>query len=130
MDRNLSDEDIRPITIVVVEDELILRMIAVNFLTDAGFLVIEVSHAAGAIELLEVQFMDVHVLFTDIHMPGLMDGLALAHHVKKNWPHIGLLVTSGDGSPSLADLPEGSRFLKKPYKHAHVISHVRNLKAA
>jgi two-component system, response regulator PdtaR len=126
----MSNEDVQPITVIVAEDEIILRMVAVDFLTDAGFNVIEAPHAAGAIEILEIQFHDVHILFTDIHMPGIMDGLALAHHVKKNWPHIGLLVTSGEGSPKGTDLPEGSRFLKKPYQHAHVINHVRGLKAA
>jgi CheY-like chemotaxis protein len=125
-----SDEGHRQMTIVVAEDESVLRMIAVDFLTEAGFTVIEASHAREAVGVLEVQFQEVHILFTDINMPGEMNGLELARHVRSNWPHIALLVTSGNRSPTAADLPEGSRFLRKPYVRDQVIDHVRSMTAA
>jgi CheY-like chemotaxis protein len=128
--RTLADEADNPTTIIVAEDDRLLRLIAVEFLTDAGFSVIEATHAKDAMGVLEVQFEEIHILFTDIHMPGEMDGLALAHHVKRNWPQISLLITSGDLLPDQKDLPEGSKFLRKPYHHDHVINHVRSLRAA
>lgn len=118
------------LTVVVAEDEELLREIAAEFLKEAGFNVIEALHAQEAIEILDVQFEDVQILFTDIQMPGDMDGLALAHHVKNHWPQIGLLITSGNRRPAAKDLPEGAKFLMKPYRHADVIKHVMSLKTA
>jgi CheY-like chemotaxis protein len=69
-------------------------------------------------------------LFTDIHMPGTMDGLALAHHTPKHWPWIGLLVTSARPHPDHTVFPEQSRFVAKPYQHRDVICHIRELAAA
>jgi two-component system, response regulator PdtaR len=73
----------------------------------------------------------IHVLFTDVQMPGPMDGLALAHHASKQWPWIGLLITSGRLGPHReSSLPQTSRFLAKPYDQHHVIGHIRQLVAA
>lgn len=115
------------IIVVVAEDEDVLRSLAVDFLTDAGFLVIEASHAAAALHHLETHGKKIHVLFTDIRMPGEMDGLALAHYVKRHWPQIALLLASGDGSAHPRKLPEGSRFIPKPYMHDHVVDQIRTL---
>ena len=114
-------------TIVIAEDDCIIRMLVVDLLLDAGFKVIEALHAKDALDILEVQFQDIHMLFTDIHMPGQMNGLALAHHVKNHWPKIALLVTSGGHWPRRTDLPEGSRFLLKPYNFRQLINHIQNL---
>jgi DNA-binding NtrC family response regulator len=107
--------------VVVAEDELLIRMAVADTLHEAGFHVLEAEHAEEAIAILELEAPGVHVLFTDVRMPGDMDGVALSHHVKTHWPWIGLLVTSED------DLPRGSRFLPKPYHHPHVIDHIREL---
>jgi DNA-binding NtrC family response regulator len=71
----------------------------------------------------------IHVVFTDVHMPGPMDGLVLAHHVRRHWPSIGLLVASGRGNVDARAMPEGSRFIPKPYHLDHVVHHIRELRA-
>ena len=117
-------------TVVVAEDEALIRMLAVDVLVEAGFLVIEASHAAEALAALQVRAGQTHLLFTDIHMPGLMNGLELAHHVQRHWPWIALLIASGEFSPAADELPAGSRFLPKPYDLEHVVAHARAMTTA
>ncbi len=118
------------LVVVVAEDEALIRMMAVDALTGAGFVVIEAGHAAGALAVLASQSNGVHVLFTDIHMPGPMNGLELAHHVHNRWPWIAVIMASGKARPLAAELPDGSRFLSKPYDPVHIVKHVRELVAA
>jgi two-component system, response regulator PdtaR len=115
--------------VVVAEDEALIRMMAVDVLTDEGFEVIEARHAEEALTILKSQAADIQLLFTDIHMPGPMDGLELAHHARSHWPWIALLLASGKARPTLAEMPAGSRFLSKPYDADHVVTHVRELMA-
>ena len=118
------------ILVLVAEDEELVRLVMVDALEDAGFEVFEAEHAEAALGVLQIHAARIHVLFTDIHMPGTMDGLALAHHAAKNWPKIALLLTSAHPRPHQPSLPEKSRFLTKPYRHDHVIRHIRELAAA
>jgi two-component system, response regulator PdtaR len=120
----------QPKCIVVAEDEILIRMMAADALTDAGFEVVEANHAADVLAILNLRAACIHLLFTDIQMPGAMDGLKLAHHVRGMWPHIALLIVSGDTRPHWSALPVGSRFLTKPYHTDHVVTHVRELIAA
>jgi CheY-like chemotaxis protein len=83
------------------------------------------AHAEDALASLETHATVIHVLFTDIHMPGTMDGLALAHHAARSWPWIALLITSGLASPDGSTLLGQRRFLPKPYHPAHAIRHIR-----
>ena len=69
-------------------------------------------------------------MFTDIQMPGSMDGLHLAHHTRRHWPWIALMLASGRSRPEMADMPEGSRFLSKPYSPTHLLQGVREMVAA
>lgn len=101
--------------VLVVEDEGLLRLSAAEMIEDAGFKVIEAANADEAIRILENR-SDIRVVVTDIHMPGSMDGLKLAHAVRNRWPPIKIIVTSGREVPMEDDLPEGSRFLAKPYE--------------
>jgi two-component system, response regulator PdtaR len=117
------------VVVVVAEDETLIRMMAVDALTEAGFVVVEAGHSADALAILTARPNGIHALFTDIHMPGSMNGLALAHHVHDHWPWIALIVTSGQAQPLAAEMPEGSRFLSKPYDPVHVVKHVRELVA-
>lgn len=112
--------------VMVAEDETLIRLDAVDALTDAGFEVLEAAAACEALEGLE-QNPGITVLFTDINMPGDMDGLALARHVRDRWPGIGVLVTSGKIRPGGGELPPGCRFLPKPYSREHILCHVRSL---
>ncbi len=113
--------------ILVVEDEILIRIVAMEALTAAGFHVIEAEHADIALALLYVKALTIHLLFTDIHMPGTMNGLELAHHANIHWPWIGILVTSGHAKPHHSELPVGTRFLAKPYDLEHVVTHSREL---
>ena len=103
----------RPV-VLVVEDEFLLRINAVLMIEDAGFDVLEAVDADQAIEILEVR-PDIRAIFTDIQMPGSMDGLKLAHAVRGRWPPIKIIATSGRVNVRISDLPEGGRFLRKPY---------------
>jgi two-component system, response regulator PdtaR len=118
------------IFVLVAEDEELVRMVIVDALEDAGFEVMHVEHSEAALGVLQDHGDRVHVLFTDIQMPGAMDGVALAHHTAKNWPKIALLITSARPRPHQSKLPEKSRFLAKPYRHQHVIRHIQELAAA
>ena len=100
--------------ILIVEDETLIRWGAVKMVEDAGFEVLEAASADEAIQILEGR-SDIRVIFTDIHMPGSMDGLKLAHAVRCRWPPIKIIVTSGHGFPNEQALPEGGRFVPKPY---------------
>ncbi len=117
------------ILVLVAEDEELVRSTVVEALHDAGFDVMEAEHAEGALNILQAHALSTHVLFTDIQMPGAMDGLALAHHTARTWPHIGLLIASGRPLPQRETLPQKSRFLAKPYRHHHVVRHVREFAA-
>jgi CheY-like chemotaxis protein len=116
--------------VLIVEDEELVGLVIVQALRDEGFEVMEAEHAEAALGILESHGHGIHVLFTDIRMPGAMDGLALAHHTSKHWPRIGLLITSAQPHPGSPALPRGSRFLAKPYQHRHVIHHIRELAKA
>ena len=103
----------RPV-ILIVEDDLLVRMNALETIGEAGFEVIEASDADEAIAVLEKRH-DIHLIFTDIRMPGSMDGLALAHFVRDRWPPVKIVATSGFAPIAEALLPEGGRFISRPY---------------
>jgi CheY-like chemotaxis protein len=115
----------RPV-VLVVEDEILLRMDAIDALEAAGYEVFDAADADQAIAILEER-NDVRVIFTDIHMPGSMDGLKLAHFVKDRWPPVKIIATSGHARITETDLPEGGRFLHKPYTRTQVISTIDRL---
>lgn len=116
--------------VLVVEDEEIIRAVASEVLLDAGFSVIEAGHADHALRLLNEGAHEIHALFTDVNMPGSMDGYGLAHLSRRTWPWIVLLIASGRPLPQLAQIPPGSRFLPKPYHPLHVVNHLREMLAA
>jgi CheY-like chemotaxis protein len=115
----------RPV-ILVVEDDFLLRMHAADIIRDAGFDVVEASSADEAIIILESR-NDISVVFTDVQMPGSMDGLKLARAVRGRWPPIQIITTSGQCVVQAADLPEGGRFLPKPYNAVQVSGLLREL---
>ena len=115
----------RPI-VLVVDDEILVRMLAVDILEADGFETLEAQHADDAIAILE-QRSDVHLIFTDINMPGTMDGLKLAYYVKNRWPPVRIITTSGRNRYSGPDLPVGSEFLPKPYSAEQLTTLVRSV---
>ncbi len=120
-------ESKRPV-VLVVEDEFLLRMNAVDMIAEAGFEVVEAANADQAIEILEAR-PDITVVFTDIQMPGSMDGLKLARAVRGRWPPIKIIATSGHVGVEETDLPAGGRFLQKPYNSTEVTGVLRELTA-
>lgn len=112
--------------VLVVDDEGLVRALAVDMVEQAGFEVIEACDADEAIAILESR-QDVRAVFTDIQMPGSMDGLRLARAVRDRWPPVALIVTSGLANISDADLPTGGRFLRKPYLLSEVGAALRKL---
>jgi CheY-like chemotaxis protein len=111
---------------LVVEDEFLLRIHAAEMVSDAGFEVIEAANADQAIGILEAR-SDITVVFTDIQMPGSMDGLKLARAVRGRWPPIKIVATSGLVDVGEKDLPEGGRFLAKPYSPEAIARLLREL---
>src|SRR3954447_15945948 len=99
--------------VLIVEDEMVLRMRAVDIVEDAGFCAVEAVNADEAISILESR-SDISLLFTDIQMPGSMDGLKLAHAVHDRWPAIKIILVSGQVKPTDAEKPADSRFFGKP----------------
>ncbi len=104
---------VSPPIVLVVEDEMVLRMRAVDIVEDAGFVPIEAVSADEAMGILESRD-DISLLFTDIQMPGSMDGLKLAHAAHARWPHIKIILVSGQIAVTDADKPDDSRFFAKP----------------
>lgn len=112
--------------VLVVEDEFLIRLDFVDFLTKEGFEVLEAANADEAIAILESNDT-VRVMFTDVDMPGSMDGLKLSAAVRDRWPPVRIVVTSGHRAVELRDLPEGSLFYAKPYDHAAIAAALRDL---
>jgi CheY-like chemotaxis protein len=118
----------RPV-VLIVEDDFLLRMDAVDIVKAAGFEPVEAGNADEAIAILESD-LNIHVVFTDIQMPGTMDGLKLARFVNDRWPPIKIVATSGRVRLSEDDLPKGGRFLPKPYRPGQIIATLRELTSA
>jgi two-component sensor histidine kinase/DNA-binding NarL/FixJ family response regulator len=112
--------------VLVVEDEMMLRMRAVDIVEDAGFTPIEAVNADEALAILESR-SDIDLLFTDIQMPGSMDGLKLAHAVHERWPSIGIILVSGKLTPTDSERPTDSRFFGKPLEVKQMISEIREM---
>ena len=114
--------------VLVVEDEPLIRMDAVDMIEHAGFKTYAAGSADKAIVLMN-SHDDIGVLFTDIDMPGTMDGLELAEVVRGRWPGVMILIASGAYGMEEASLPDGSWFLPKPYSSVHVMQKLEGITA-
>jgi two-component system, response regulator PdtaR len=112
------------VTVLIVEDEPTLLLFAQDFLEDAGFRTLTASNADAAIAILETRD-DVRIIFTDIDMPGSMNGIRLAQAVRDRWPPIQIVATSGHVSSP--QLPEGARFFDKPFEPQNVVDAMREM---
>lgn len=115
-------------TVIVVEDEVIVRMDIEMSLQDEGFIVLEASNADEAIGLLDAH-PEIRLMFTDIDMPGSMDGLKLAEAVRDRWPPVKIIIASGHRELRDDLLPIEGKFFSKPYDHARIISAMREMLA-
>lgn len=111
--------------ILVVEDDILLSLDTSEALEDGGFDVIAAANADEAIKVLETR-NDIRTIFTDINMPGSMDGLKLAAAVRDRWPPVNIIVTTGMRAPHRDQLPANTIFIAKPYRRAEVLEAVRS----
>ena len=113
-------------TVLVVEDDVLVRMATASELRERGFAVLEAYNAEEAVALLQAQ-VPVRLVFTDVQLPGVMDGLALAAAVAKTHPELKIVITSGDGGFETRAAELGDAFLPKPYLLEHVSSCIESL---
>ena len=112
--------------VLVVEDSPMIRMGAVDLVLSAGYEAIEACDADEAIRILESR-EDIDLVFTDVQMPGTMDGIKLSHYIRNRWPPIKLIVASGASILEESSLPMGSRFFSKPYDDLTIIEAMARL---
>ena len=115
-----------PAVVLMVEDEMMLRMCVIDMVEDAGYTPIEALDADEAVAILESR-SDIALMCTDIQMPGNMDGFGLARTVHERWPSIKIIVMSGQLNPQNIDLPPCSRFFGKPLEARQMISQMRSM---
>ena len=116
-----------PSLVFVVEDQAILRLEAVQLLREAGYDTIDAASGDVALDVMRARWREVRVLFTDVQMPGTLNGVDLAKEVHRCWPDVLLLVTSADVALRDEDLPDDGKFIPKPYGGSTLISQVRRL---
>lgn len=115
-----------PLVVLVVEDEMMLRMRVVDMVEDAGYIPVEAVDADEAMAILRSR-SDIALMLTDVQMPGSMNGLQLAHAVHENWPPIKIILASGQLKLSGSDIPRDSRFFGKPLQSAEIIAEMREM---
>src|SRR6266550_7651603 len=118
----------RPV-ILIVEDEFLIQMHAAEMIKQAGYDVVEAMNADDAIAILETR-RDIRVVFTDVRIPGSMDGLKLAHAVRHRWPPVQIVATSAYHLTLKDELPAGSVFLPKPYTEREIVGTLHALTAS
>ena len=115
-----------PPIVLIVEDDMILRMRSVDIVEDAGYTPVEAVDADQAFGILRSR-SDIALLFTDIQMPGSMDGLQLAHAVYERWPQLKIILVSGQLKLSSAEIPRDSRFFGKPLVSGQIITEMQDM---
>lgn len=108
------------VVVLVVEDSTVIRMGAVDLVTFAGYEALEARSADEAISILESR-SDIDLVFTDVEMPGTMDGVKLSHYIRHRWPPVKLIVASGRAVLEESSLPEGCQFFPKPYSDHTIV---------
>jgi CheY-like chemotaxis protein len=115
-----------PPVVLIVEDEMLLRMRAVDMVEAAGYASVEAIDADEAVVILQSRD-DIALLFTDIQLPGSIEGLKLARTVRERWPPIKIILVSGQFKPSSSDIPANSRFFEKPLKADKMIAEIKGM---
>ncbi len=115
--------------VLIVEDDAFIRMGAVDLVVGAGYEALEARDADEAIRILERR-EDVDLVFTDVQMPGTMDGIKLSHYIRDRWPPVKLIVASGNAILEESSLPGGSRFFSKPYDDLSITDAMAGLLSA
>jgi two-component system, response regulator PdtaR len=113
-------------TILVAEDDALLRLFASELLLDNGYKVVLADNAAEALKVMEVP-NDIRLLFTDIEMPPGIDGLELAREVHRRWPKVLFVITSGGVLPAKSEIADDGHFLQKPYRFKELLSEIAGI---
>ncbi len=124
----MKEGDPKRQVVLVVEDEPVLRMAAVDLVEDAGFEAVEAADAIQAIEILEER-RDVGIVFSDIDMPRGMDGMKMAALIRDRWPPIQIILTSGYFSVEKVRMPSRSVFFPKPYETSKIVEALHRMAA-
>lgn len=117
------------LVVLIVEDDPLIRLNALDIVHDAGFSAYEAANADEGVALLE-RYDEIRILFTDVDMPGSMNGLALARAVRRRWPPVAILIASGHVQVSEDEMPRGGIFIPKPYAPATLARALRTAAAA
>lgn len=112
---------------LVVEDDALIRMDAAAILEDAGYRVLEAGGSDEALAVLADHCTEIDVLFTDVDMPGSINGFGLAREAARFWPHMNILVASGRHTPAPGDMPDGAVFVNKPFSAEVVHGRLREI---
>jgi len=115
--------------VLVVEDNPLILMSALDLVTTAGFEAVGAANADEAIAILQTR-EDIRLVFTDVEMPGTIDGVKLAHYIRERWPPIHLIVASGKSVLEENQLPAGSRFFSKPYDDNTIVEEMTRMLVA
>jgi CheY-like chemotaxis protein len=121
MNENTSPSDASNQIVVVVEDEPLIRELEIMLLEDLGYRTVDFTTGETALRYLEQRAGEISVVFSDIRMPGSVDGLVLARTIAKRWPWIRVALLSGHAQPEDLALPREMRFIRKPFSPAEVI---------
>lgn len=115
--------------VLVVEDNTMIRISAIELVESAGYEALEAADADEAISIMESRD-DIDLVFTDVQMPGTMDGIKLSHYIRDRWPPVKLVVASGNAIIEESSLPLGSRFFSKPYDDNSIVDAIALLLAS
>ena len=123
----MRDRSTRPL-VLIVEDEPLLRLFAVDMIEDAGFDTVEAANSTEAVTILESR-ADIRIVFTDVDMPHGIDGICLAACIRNRWPPIKIIITSGKPLPQRVSIPAETVFFPKPFRQDRVVETLRNMAA-
>jgi DNA-binding NtrC family response regulator len=116
--------------VLLVEDDMLTRLSTAAVFEDAGFTVIQADNANEAVAALVAGASRIDALFTDIEMPGGMNGVFLAAHTREHWPWVSILMASGKAAPTGGAMPKGAHFFPKPYVADRIVAHIKEMAAA
>jgi DNA-binding NtrC family response regulator len=108
-------------TVLIVEDDAELRWLTATLLEESEFDAIECESAEAALAIMLMHGQDVNMIFADIRLPGVMDGIDLAREVKMRWPHLVVVLTSGNPGERLEHMPPGVQFMPKPWQPLNIL---------
>ena len=106
---------------LIVEDDHDLLQLTAMLLQESGFNTVECESAEAALAVMLLGEQDVTMVFADIRLSGAMDGVDLAHELKVRWPHLKIILTSGNAGERLAHLPRGVEYMAKPWRPLNVL---------